>query len=153
MPKLEKILEKYPFVQRDNLIYILQDIQEYFGYLSEDAIVKVGKYLNLPTAKIYGVATFYNQFRFNAKGKYHIRICNGSSCHVNLNVLILDELKKMLEIDNEGITKDGLFSLEETTCMAACGMGPVMAVNEKYFTNLTIEKITEIIDSYKSMEE
>jgi len=153
MPNLEKILEKYPFVQRDNLIYILQDIQEQFGYLSEEAIVKVGKYLNLPTAKIYGVATFYHHFRFNLKGKYHIRICNGSSCHVNSNSLIIDELEKILEIKNEGITKDGLFSLEETTCMAACGVGPVMAINEKYYTNLTVGKVAEIIDSYKIMEE
>lgn len=153
MPNLEEILEKYPFVQRDNLIPVLQDIQDQFGYLSEEAIVKVGKYLNLPTAKIYGLATFYHHFRFIAKGKYHIKICNGTSCHVNSNILIINELEKKLGIKDEEITKDGLFSLEETTCMAACGEGPVMAVNDRYFTDLTIEKVAEIIDSYKSMEE
>ncbi len=153
MPDLDEILEKYPFVQRDNLIPVLQDIQDEFGYLSEEAIVKVGKYLNLPTVKIYGLATFYHHFRFIAKGKYHIKICNGTSCHVNSNILIINELEKKLGIKDEEITKDGLFSLEETTCMAACGEGPVMAVNDKYFTNLTIEKVAEIIDSYKSMEE
>jgi len=153
MPNLDEILEKYPFVQRDNLIPILQDIQDECGYLSEEAIVKVGKYLDLPTAKIYGLATFYHHFRFSDKGKYHIKICNGTSCHVNANILIINELEKKLGIKDEEITKDGLFSLEETTCMAACGEGPVMAVNDKYFTNLTIEKIAEIIDSYKSMEE
>lgn len=153
MPNLEEILEKYPFVQRDNLIPILQDIQEEFGYLSEEAIIKTGKYLNLPTVKIYGLATFYHHFRFIAKGKYHVRVCNGTSCHVNSNTLIINELEKKLGIKNEEITKDGLFSLEETTCMAACGNGPVMAVNDKYYTDLTIEKVAEIIDSYKSMEE
>lgn len=153
MPNLEEILEKYPFVQRDNLIPVLQDIQDQFGYLSEEAIVKVGKYLNLPTAKIYGLATFYHHFRFIAKGKYHIKICNGTSCHVNSNILIINELEKKLGIKDEEITKDGLFSLEETTCMAACGEGPVMAVNDRYFTDLTIEKVAEIIDSYKCMEE
>ncbi len=153
MPNLEEILEKYPFVQRDNLIPVLQDIQDEFGYLSEEAIVKVGKYLNLPTVKIYGLATFYHHFRFIAKGKYHIKICNGTSCHVNSNILIINELEKKLGIKDEEITKDGLFSLEETNCMAACGEGPVMAVNDKYFTHLTIEKVAEIIDSYKSMEE
>lgn len=153
MPNLEEILEKYPFVQRDNLIPVLQDIQDEFGYLSEEAIVKVGKYLNLPTAKIYGLATFYHQFRFIAKGKYHIKICNGTSCHVNSNILIINELEKKLGIKDEEITKDGLFSLEETTCMAACGEGPVMAVNDRYFTDLTIEKVAEIIDSYKKLEE
>ena len=153
MPNLEEILEKYPFVQRDNLIPILQDIQDECGYLSEEAIVKVGKYLDLPTAKIYGLATFYHHFRFNDKGKYHIKICNGTSCHVYSNILIINELEKKLGIKDEEITKDGLFSIEETTCMAACGEGPVMAVNDKYFTHLTIEKVAEIIDSYKSMEE
>ncbi|NOQ25064.1 MAG: NADH-quinone oxidoreductase subunit NuoE [Bacteroidales bacterium] len=153
MPNLEEILEKYPFVQRDNLISILQDVQSEFGFLSEEAVVKVGKYLDLPTSKIYGVATFYHHFRFKTKGKYHIRVCNGSSCHVNLNSQIIREIEKRTEVKNEEVTKDGLFSLEETTCMATCGEGPVMAVNEEYFTNLTIKKVAEIIDSFKRLEE
>ena len=153
MPNLEEILEKYPFVQRDNLISILQDVQNEFGFLSEEAVVKVGKYLDLPTSKIYGVATFYHHFRFKPKGKYHIRVCNGSSCHVNTNSLIIREIEKRTVLKNDEVTKDGIFSLEETNCMAVCGEGPVMAVNENYFTNLTIEKVAEIIDSYKKLEE
>jgi NADH:ubiquinone oxidoreductase subunit E len=153
MSNLDKILEKYPFVQRDNLIPILQDIQDECGYLSEEAIIKVGKYLNLPTAKIFGLASFYHHFRFNITGKYHIKICNGSSCHVNSNMLIIKEIKKRLGIRGEEVTKDGLFSMEETNCIAACGEGPVMAINERYFTHLSIEKVAEIIDSYKSLEE
>lgn len=153
MQALEEILEKYPFVQRDNLIPILQDIQDEYGYLSEEAIVKVGKYLNLPTVKIYGLASFYHQFRFNVKGKYHIRVCNGTSCHAKSNLLIIDELEKTLGIKNEEITKDGMFSLEETNCIAACGDGPVMSINDKYYTNLSIDNVAKIIDSYKSLEE
>lgn len=153
MISLEEILERYPFVQRDNLIPILQDIQDEYGYLSEEAIVKVGKYLNIPTVRIYGVATFYHHFRFNNKGKYHFKICNGTSCHINLNILIIKEIEKRLGIKDNEVTKDGLFSLEETTCMAACGEGPVMLVNERCFTKLTIEKVNEIIDSCKQMEE
>lgn len=153
MSELDIILENYPFVQRDNLIPILQEIQEAFGYLSEEAIVKVGNYLDIPTSKIYGLATFYNQFRFEAKGKYHIRVCNGASCHVNSNVLILNELKKRIGISVNEITKDGLFSIEETVCMGACGFGPVMSINEKYYTKMTIRKLVEIIDHYKNQEE
>lgn len=153
MPDFEKILEKYPFVQRDNLIPILQDIQEEYGYLSEEAIVKVGKYLKLPTAKIYGLASFYHHFRFNIKGKYHIKICNGTSCHSNSNILIINKLRKMLKIKDDELTKDGLFSLEETNCMASCGNGPVMCVNDVYYTNLTIEKVKAVIESYKRLEE
>ncbi|MBI9053754.1 MAG: NAD(P)H-dependent oxidoreductase subunit E [Bacteroidales bacterium] len=145
---IESILEKYPFVQRDNIIPILQDIQKNYGFLSEESIIKVGKYLNMPTSKIYGLATFYNQFRFEAKAKYHIRICNGTSCHINSNLIIINEIKKRLGIENGGITKDGLFSLEETTCMGACGLGPVMAINERYYTEVNVNKIPEIIEYY-----
>lgn len=153
MPEFEKILEKYPFVQRDNLIPILQDIQDEYGYLSEEAIVKVGKYLKLPTAKIYGLASFYHHFRFTKKGKYHIKICNGTSCHANANILIIQKLEKLLGIKNDEVTKDSLFSLEESTCMAACGNGPVMCVNDEYYTHLTIEKVKMVIESYKRLEE
>ena len=152
MTKIEIILEKYPFVQRDNLIPILQDIQQAFGYLSEESIVKVGKYLVMPTSKIYGLATFYNQFRLEPKAKYHIRICNGTSCHVNSNVNIINELGKILDVKNGESTKDGLFSIEETNCMGACGSGPVLAVNENYYTKMTVEKLTEVIEFYKNYE-
>lgn len=153
MNKIESVLENYSFAQKDDLIPILQDIQDQVGYLSEEAIVEVGKYLDMSTSKIYGLATFYNKFRFSPKGKYHIRICNGASCHVNANSIILKELYKQLETVNEGITKDGIFSIEETNCLGACGMGPVIAVNNKYYTKLDISKLKEIIDFYKNLEE
>lgn len=152
MPEIEKILDQYPFVQRDNLIPILHDIQNHFGYISEEAIVKVGKYLKLPTSKIYGLATFYNQFRFVPKGKFHIKICNGTSCHVNTNILIINEVEKLLGIKSGENTKDNQFSFETTSCMGACGSGPVMVINEKYFTRLTAKKVNDIIRSYQQME-
>jgi iron-hydrogenase subunit gamma len=153
MPEVDKILENYPFVQRDDLIPILQEIQDEIGFLSEDAIVQVGKYLNIPTSKVYGLATFYNQFRFEAKGKYHIRICNGASCHANSNTLILNELQQKIGIESGEITKDGIFSFEETTCMGACGFGPVLAINDKYYTKVDVKKLNEIIKFYKNLEE
>ncbi len=153
MNKIESILENYSFAQKDDLISILQDIQNQAGYLSQEAIIKVGKYLDMPTSKIYGLATFYNKFRFVPKGKYHIRICNGASCHVNSNSIILKELYEYLEIDNDEITKDGIFSIEETNCLGACSLGPVMAVNDKYFTKLDSPKLKEIIDFYRNLEE
>jgi NADH-quinone oxidoreductase subunit E len=152
MSEIESILEKYPFVQRDNLIPILQDIQNVYGFLSEESIVKVGKYLNMPTSKIYGLATFYNQFRFEAKGKYHISVCNGTSCHINSNSLVIKEFFKYLGLENGGITKDGLFSFEETSCMGACGLGPVVLVNSDYYTEVTVKKVSEIIDYYMNKE-
>lgn len=153
MPEIEKILDQYPFVQRDNLIPILQDIQDNFGFISEQAIVKVGKYLKMPTSKIYGLATFYNQFRFTPKARYHIKICCGTSCHVNANIIIIREIEKLLGIGNGESTKDNQFSFETTSCMGACGMGPVMAVNNKFYTHLTIKKANEIIRSYQQQAE
>jgi len=153
MPEVERILRNYPFVQRDDLIPILQEIQDAIGFLSEEAIVKVGKYLNIPASKVYGLATFYNQFRFEAKGKYHIQICNGASCHVHTNTLIINELYKKLAIKNGEITKNGNFSFEETSCMGACGFGPVMSINGKYFTKLNVKKLNEVIEFYMNLEE
>ncbi len=153
MLEVDKILENYPFVQRDDLIPILQEIQDEIGFLSEDAIDQVGKYLNIPTSKVFGLATFYNQFRFEAKGKYHIRICNGASCHANANTLIMNELQNKLGIKSGEITKDGIFSFEETTCMGACGFGPVLAINSKYYTRVDVKKLNEIVKFYINLEE
>jgi len=153
MPEIDQILEKYPFVQPDNLIPILQEIQEKAGYLSQEAIVRVGRYLNMPTSKIYGLATFYNQFRFEEKAKFQIKICNGTSCHVKSNNLILKEIEKKLGIKVGEMTRDKMFSLEETSCMGACGFGPVVAVNNKFYTQMTINKIINILDSYLINEE
>lgn len=152
MIEIESILEKYPFVQRDNLIPILQDIQKAYGYLSEESIVKVGKYLNMPTSKIYGLATFYSQFRFEQKAKFQICICNGSSCHVNANAIIIREFKKSLGIEVGGMTKDGKFSLSESNCLGACGLGPVVRVNHKFHTQVSMSDVKEIIDYYSNRD-
>ena len=153
MSRLDEILERYPYVQRDNLIPILQDIQEEFGCLSEEAIIKVGKYLNLPTSKIFGLASFYHHFRFNKKGKYHIKVCNGTSFHANENIFIINELKNKLGIKSEEISKDDIFSLERTSCMASCGEGPVISINDTFYTKLDVDKISEIIEYLKEFEE
>jgi NADH-quinone oxidoreductase E subunit len=153
MDKTKKILANYPGQGRDKLIPILQDIQDAYGYLSEESISKVAKYLHLPTSKIFGVATFYNQFRFEPKGKYHIQVCRGTACHVSGSSEVLDELKKVLKIDADQTTKDGLFSLEVVACIGACGLAPVIAVNEKFHAKVSKDNVKEIIDNYRSKEE
>lgn len=152
MPDIDSILQKYPFIQSDNLIPILQEIQENLGFISKEALVKVGSHLQMPTSKIYGLATFYNQFRFEPKGKYHIRICNGTSCHIHSNPLIIKELYKKLGIKDGEVTKNGLFSIEETECLSGCGKGPVLAVNDQYFTLMTVDKVNEIVNFYLQIE-
>lgn len=149
----ESILEKYDDCKRDSLISLLQEIQESEGYLSEEAIVKTGKKLKIPTSKIYGVATFYNQFRFEPTGKYHVMVCRGTACHVLGSLTVLQEIEKVLKIKAGQTTRDGLFSIEIVACMGACGLAPVINVNGTFYANVTGVSIKEIIESYRNKEE
>ncbi|MCD4692601.1 MAG: NADH-quinone oxidoreductase subunit NuoE [Calditrichales bacterium] len=145
-----KILNKYKDAGRDSLIPILQEIQDNEGWLSETSLTEVGSYLNLPISKIYGVATFYNQFRFQPKGKYHIQICRGTACHVLGSSNVQKELEKIIKVKPDETTKDGLFSLEVVACIGACGLAPVISINGKFYAKVTTESIKDIIGSYKS---
>jgi len=146
---MEKILEKYNQAGRDSLIPILQEVQEMEGYLSEKSLVKIGKHINLPVSKIYGVATFYNQFRFQPKGKYHIQVCRGTACHVLGSATVMQQLEKTLKIKNDETSRDGKFSLEVVACIGACGLAPVIAINGKFHAKVNSESIKEIIKSLK----
>ena len=150
---IENILEKYDNSKRDALISLLQEIQENEGFLSEEAIVKTGKKLKIPTSKIYGVATFYNQFRFEPTGKYHVMVCRGTACHVLGSLTVLQELEKVLKIKAGQTTRDGLFSIEVVACMGACGLAPVININGSFYAKVTSESIKEIIESYRKKEE
>jgi NADH-quinone oxidoreductase subunit E len=146
--KIEAILEMYSHSGRDSLIPILQEIQEQVGCLNEDIVVQVGKHLNIPTSKIYGLATFYNQFRFEKKGKYHIQACNGTSCRMNGSKWIIEYIEKNLKIKNGQTSRNGLFSLEVLSCMGACNLGPVISVNGEYYSQLTPEMLKSILDEF-----
>ena len=149
MSKTQEILKNYPDARRDSLISILQDVQEVQGYLSRDAVVEIGKHLNLPTSKIYGVATFYNQFRFQPVGRYHIQVCRGTACHVKGSLGILETVKRILKIEPGQTTRDGLFSLEVVACIGACGLAPVICINGEFHARLTPDSVTRIIDQYR----
>ena len=145
-----EVLNKLGEVGRDSLIPILQEIQDNEGWLSDKSLTEVGKYLNLPVSKIYGVATFYNQFRFQPKGKYHIQICRGTACHVLGSSNVQTELEKLLKIKSDETTKDGQFSLEVVACIGACGLAPVLSINGKFYAKVTSDSIKDIIESYIS---
>ena len=146
---MEQILEKYQQAGRDSLTPILQDVQEVEGYLSEESLVKIGKHLDLPVSKIYGVATFYNQFRFQPKGKYHIQVCRGTACHVLGSATVMQELEKTLKIKNDETSRDGKFSLEVVACIGACGLAPVIAINGEFHAKVNSNSIKEIIENLK----
>ncbi len=152
MEKVKKILQNYSSEGRENLIPILQDIQDNNGWLSEDSIIEVGNHLNLPVSKIYGVATFYNQFSFQPKGKYHIQVCRGTACHVLGSASVLQEFEKNLNIKPDQTSKDGLFSLEVVACIGACGLAPVISINGEFHAKITSDSIKQIIANYKQQQ-
>lgn len=149
---VEDILESYAREGRDKLIPILQTVQDHHGYLSKDSVVKISRHLKLPVSKIYGVATFYNQFRFKPKGKNHILICRGTACHVKGSLDILGTLSNLLKIEPGETSRDGQFSLEVVACIGACGLAPLICVNEEFFGNVDNEKITTIVEKYRNEE-
>lgn len=147
--RIDEILERFPQIKRNALIPLLQAIQDEFGYISETAVARIGDHLSLPTSKVYGLATFYNQFSFSPRGEYHITLCNGSSCHMGGSGEVLAELTKMLEIGDGETTRDRLFSLEVQSCIGACGQSPVMAINGKYYSGVGVKEVRDIIKQYK----
>lgn len=150
---MNTILENYPEAGRDKLIPILQEVQESDGFLSEASMAAVGKHLSLPVSKVYGVATFYNQFRFEPKGKYHIQVCRGTACHVLGSATVLEELEKELKVKAGKTTRDMMFSIEVVACIGACGLAPVVAVNGNFHAKLTPEKIKEVVKMYREKED
>ncbi len=152
MNKIEEVLQNFPNHDRENLLPILQEIQKAEGYISEDAVVKVGSYLNIPTSKVYAVSTFYDQFRFTDKAKYQIHLCNGTTCHLEGAGNLLKAFEKQLNISSGQLTKDKLFGIATKPCMGACGMAPVVKVNEKFYTGFTLDRVQELIASIKESE-
>ncbi len=150
---LQDILIKYPNAGREALIPILQEVQDLYGYLSRDMIAHVSEYLHLPASKIYGVATFYNQFRFAALGKYHIQVCRGTACHVKGSAGVLNDVKQMLKLDVGETSSDGMFSLEVVACIGACGLAPVVKVNDEFYAEASASKLERVFKTLKKEAE
>ncbi len=144
--QVEAVLASHPGAGRDKLIPILQEVQEAEGYLSEPAIVAIGRHLKLPASKIYGVATFYNQFRFAPKGRFHVMICRGTACHVKGSAKVLDTVTRSLRLEPGQTSRDGLFSLEVVACMGACALSPAIAINGQFFPKVSPTKIVKLLD-------
>ncbi|HNT30427.1 MAG TPA: NAD(P)H-dependent oxidoreductase subunit E [bacterium] len=109
--------------------------------------------MKLPVSKVYGVATFYNQFRFHAPGKYHIQLCRGTACHVKGSLGVLEAVKRYLKIEANETTKDGLFSLEVVACIGACGLAPVLSINGEFHASMTPEKAEKVLADIRKAEE
>ena len=147
-----QILEKYT-TDRDNLIQILNETQEKFGYIPKTSQLEISKYLNIPMAEVYGVITFYSRFTLEPKGKYNISVWLGTACFVKGSQAILDRLKERLKIDEGGTTPDGKFSIDATRCVGACGLAPVFTINNEVYGKATVKKLDEVLDEYMKKED
>ncbi len=149
---LAEILSEFPNAGRDALIPLLQRIQENDGFLSRESIEKAAYHLNISPAKVYGVASFYNQFRFNTPGKHHIQLCRGTACHVKGSLNLLQALQADLKIQPGQTTKDGVFSLEVVACIGACGLAPVMCIDGEFHAAVNTDQVSKIVDIYRKKE-
>ena len=147
--KLDEILQKHDY-DPTLLIAIMQDIQKEYHYLPQEALCYIAKKLKLSEAKIYGVATFYENFSLEPKGKYVIKICDGTACHVRNSTAILDEIRSVLGVSREHPTTDDMmFTVETVSCLGACGLAPVCTVNDKVHPAMTPEKARALIEELK----
>ncbi len=150
--ELKEILTKYTN-DKSNLIQILNEVQEKYGYIPEFAQKEISEYLNIPMAEIYGVITFYARFTLKPKGKYNVAVCLGTACFVKGSEKILERLKQKLGIDVGETTSDGKFSIEATRCIGACGLAPVFTVNGEVYGKATPELLDKVIDEYMKKED
>ncbi len=146
--QLDSILNRFPR-KRDQLIPVLEAVQDYFGYLPDEAMKEVSHYLRVPDSNIYGVATFYALFRFTPRGKKMVSVCRGTACHVRGGARILEEVEKRLGIKAGETTKDMEYSLETISCFGSCALAPVMVVNKAVYGRMTPAKVGEILTGTK----
>lgn len=146
---VDSIISKYGKSQ-SSLISILQEIQEKYRYLPEETLEYLSKRTGISSAKIYGIATFYEYFSLEPKGKYIIKICDGTACHVRKSIPILEALRKELSLTKEkNTTDDLLFTVETVSCLGACGLAPVITINEKVYGSMTPETTVEVLNQLR----
>lgn len=148
LEEFKKVIEEYKG-KEGPLMPILQKAQEIFGCLSLDVQNYIAEELNIPITDVYGVATFYAQFTLKPKGKYKIGVCMGTACYVKGSQKVLDKLQEVLKVKVGDTTDDGKFTLEATRCLGACGLAPVMMINDHVYGRLKPEDVEGIIAQYK----
>ena len=134
-----------------NLIMVLHQVQQTYGYIPREVAIEVSELLNVPLAKIYGVVTFYNFFKLQKAGKYIIQVCLGTACYLRGGDDLMKELERELGIGVNGTTPDGLFSIEAVRCLGCCGLAPVIVVNGEVHGKLETKSIAGIIEKYRKL--
>jgi len=152
LERVKKVLSDYGRKSR-NLIPILQHVQEIYTYLPEEVMEFIARELGITAGQVYGAATFFAHFTLEPKGKYVIKVCDGTACHVRKSTDIIRAIQAELKLDAKKHTSDdGLFTLEPVACLGACGLAPVVMVNEDIYGAVTRDKMIEILNKYKAKE-
>ncbi len=133
--------------KRENIIPILQKVQEEHTYLPENLMAEIAKYTRVPPSDIYGVATFYAQFRFEPTGKNLVSVCRGTACHVRGAPRIFEEITDQLDLEGEGTTEDMEYTVETVACVGCCALAPVITINEEVHGDLTKQKVKKLIQA------
>lgn len=146
--RLESILSRYEGESYD-LIPILQDIQDNYGFLPKEELKAVAKRLHVPLTQAYSVATFYKMFSLVPKGRNQLKVCLGTTCHLKGGQRLVDSLESRLGVEVGYTSKDGEFSLETVGCLGSCAQAPVMMINDKYYARVTADKVPKILKQYQ----
>lgn len=144
---LAEILAEYK-EEKGALIPILQKVQAKFGYLREVAMLEIATFTGIPESEVYSIATFYNQFSLTPRGKYIVKVCLGTACHIQGGPRILDAVEGELDINPGGTTEDNRFSLERVACVGSCGLAPVVMVDENVYGKMTTRKVKEVLERH-----
>jgi NADH-quinone oxidoreductase subunit E len=146
MRTIKEMISVHKPLKADHLIPLLQDAQTESGFLSPDDMEEISTALNVPVSRVYGVATFYKQFRFVPLGEHVIQVCRGTACHVKGSLAIADHIKRRLKLKADGNSRDGKFSVITVACLGACSIAPVIKVDGEFHGHLTVPKLDKLID-------
>ena len=145
--KLKKIIEQYKDVPGGTMP-VMQQAQEIYGYLPEEVQIMIAEGLGVPLEEVYGISTFYSLYNLNPKGEYKINVCLGTACYVKGSQQILDKLELLLDCKSGSITADGRYSIDATRCVGACGLAPVMIINDDVYGRMTPDMVDDILAKY-----
>lgn len=148
LAKCRAILLKYNSATSADLIPVLQQIQDAYGYLPQNTLEEITARTRIPLSKIYGVVTFYSQFSLEPRGKHTIKVCTGTACHIKGASEIKKKITEVLQVDERQTTQDYKFTYEPVACLGTCFLAPVMMINDRYYGKLTVEKTETILKSY-----
>lgn len=152
MRTTKEIIKNQGELTPDNLIPLLQEVQAETGFLSPTAMQEIAEAVRVPVARVFGVATFYRQFRFVALGAHVIEICRGTACHVRESAILSDHLHRKLKIGKDGNSRDKRFSLIKVACLGACSIAPVIRLDGEFYGRLSPEKADKLLEPYEVKE-